>query len=143
MKLSFKYLFLFLIVPGLLLANGDLKNKYTKEKKIKKEFSVTPHALFKADNAYGNLSITTWDKTFIEIEVTIKTSGNDEEKVKQQLDGITVEFTSSATLVTAKTIFEKSKSSWNLWGGKQNDVHNEVNYLVKMLATNNADLKNN
>jgi hypothetical protein len=118
------------------------KEKHTKEKVIKKSFSVSANATLNIDNSYGNLDIVTWNENRIEIVVTITTKGNDEEKVQEKLDGISVEFSGSSNLVSAKTIFSKSKSnSWWNWGGN-NNVNMSINYVVKMPITNAVDLNN-
>nr|WP_321246426.1 hypothetical protein [uncultured Psychroserpens sp.] len=142
--LLYKLLFAFILVPTLVLANthGKSNGKHTKEKTIKKEFNVSPNATLKVNNSYGNINITTYEGSTITFEVRIKTNGNDLEKVTQKLNDIDVEFSGSSTMVSAKTLFSKSKSnSWWNWG-KNNNVNMEINYIIKMPITNNVDLNN-
>ncbi|MGB3773649.1 MAG: hypothetical protein WA951_00175 [Leeuwenhoekiella sp.] len=125
--------------------NKNFNGKYTKEKTIKKEYSVDADALLKVSNSYGNLNITTWNESRIEITVTVKTNGNNEEKVAQKLKEIEVDFSASGQLVTAETIFEReSKSWWSSWtsNGSNNNVNMEINYTIKMPITNKVDLNN-
>jgi len=140
--LLFKYsTILLLVFPVALLANdGKHKGKYTKEKTIKKEFNVNSDALLKVNNSYGNLNITSWNENRIMIEVHIKTNGNNEEKVQKKLDQITVDFENSSSMVTAKTIFNKGKSSWG-WGGN-NNVNMQINYTIKLPIKNSVNLNN-
>lgn len=122
--------------------NGVSKEKYSKEKIIKKSFNVSANATLKIDNSYGNLDIVTWNENRIEIVVTITTKGNDEEKVQRKLDDITVDFNATNSLVSAKTIFNKTKSnSWWNWNSN-NNVNMSINYVVKMPITNAVDLSN-
>ncbi|MCK0158886.1 hypothetical protein MWU65_16990 [Cellulophaga sp. F20128] len=138
--LLFKYITLLaLSIPLATTANND-KGKFTKEKTIKKEFTVSASALLKVDNKYGNLSITSWNQDRIEIVVHIKTSGNDEEKVQQKLNEITVDFAASNTLVSAETIFNKNKIGWG-WGNN-NNVSMQINYTIKLPVKNSIDLTN-
>ncbi|WBU91002.1 DUF4097 family beta strand repeat-containing protein [Cellulophaga omnivescoria] len=129
---------LLLTTPFLSTANND-KGKYTKEKTIIKNFTVNANALLKVNNKYGNLNITSWDENRIEIEVHIKTSGNNEEKVQRKLDNITVNFEGSSSIVSAKTNIAKS-SSWG-WGNS-NNVNMQINYTIKLPVKNNIDLTN-
>ncbi|WP_435313659.1 hypothetical protein [Cellulophaga fucicola] len=129
---------LLLAIPLLSIANNDI-GKYTKEKTIKKDFSVNANALLKVANKYGNLNIISWDKNRVEIIVHIKTSGNNEEKVQRKLDDITINFDGSSSLVSAKTNIGKS-SSWG-WGNN-NNVNMEINYTIKLPIKNNIDLTN-
>jgi len=144
--LLFKYtILIFLLAPILCLGNNKKpKGKYSKEKTIKKEFAVNSDALLKVDNSYGNLNITSWNENRVLIEVHIKTNGNNEEKVQKKLESITVDFNSNSNLVSAKTMFNNSKSSswgWN-WGKNSSNVNMQINYTIKVPIKNNINLKN-
>lgn len=137
------FLFVFLIIPGLLFASDNgYKGKYTKEKSIKKEYSVSPDARLKIDNSYGNVNVVSWDQNTIVIEVTVKTNGNDEEKVQDKLDEINVNFSGNSSFVSAETTFSKNggRSWWNSW--RNNNVNMEINYEIKVPITNDIDLSN-
>lgn len=145
MKQLFNLCLLALLIPTLVFANNNpkFKGKYTKEKTIKKEFNVNAQAGLTVDNSYGNIDVITWTENRIVIEVVIRTNGNDEERVQKKLDDIDVDFSNSATKVTAKTIFkDKKNSSWSWWGNSKKNVHKEINYTIKMPITNSVDLNN-
>lgn len=138
-QLLFKTVYILFLIPAIVLSNNTLKGKYEKEKTIKKEYTVNSNALLKIDNSYGNLDIITYSGNKIVIEVNIKVSGNDEEKVMKKLDGIDVSFNASSSLVDAKTTFNNKKSWWN-WGNSK--VSMEINYTVKLPITNSVNLNN-
>ncbi|GAA4278917.1 DUF4097 family beta strand repeat-containing protein [Aquimarina mytili] len=146
MKTLYYKIFLLLFLPLLGLANnhGDLKGKYTKEKTLKKEFSVNKDALLKISNDYGNLDITSWNENRIVMEISIKVSGNNEEKVIKKLESIDVEFEASSQMVSATTTFSKNNSSWwDKWtSGWSNGLNMKINYTVKVPITNKVDLNN-
>ncbi|MCB0445054.1 MAG: hypothetical protein KDC68_05270, partial [Gelidibacter sp.] len=106
-QLYYKTVFALLLIPPLMLGNNK-NGKYTKEKTIKKEFTVNSNALLKIYNSYGNISIVTYSGNIVTIEVNIQTNGNDTEKVQKKLDDISVDFNASSNEVSAKTIFSKS-----------------------------------
>jgi len=139
----FKYTTLLLLAIPMVLAahEGEPKGKYTKEKTIKKEFSVNSDALLKVKNSYGNLNITSWNENRILIEVHIKTNGNNEDKVQRKLDDINVDFEGSNSVVSARTIFNSNKSSWGINWGK-NNVNMQVNYTIKLPVKNSVHLNN-
>ncbi len=148
MKTSILYktviaLFLF---PSLVFSNTNPTwiDAQTKEKSIKKEFTVNSNATLKVNNSYGNINVITYSGNKTIIEVTIKTNSKDAKKAQEKLDEITVEFSASSDLVSAKTIFNKnnSRSWWNNWFDN-NNVNMEVNYVIKLPITNNVDLNNN
>ncbi|WP_028374835.1 hypothetical protein [Leeuwenhoekiella sp. MAR_2009_132] len=120
-----------------------LGGRYTKEKKISKEYTVNANALLKINNSYGNVDVITWDQNRITIEVTVKTNGNDEDKVIKKLNDIDVKFQGDATMVSAITEISESNSSWwSAFTSGSNNVNMEINYKIKMPVTNNADLSN-
>lgn len=140
--LHYRVLAFLLIAPLLAFANNPIKDKHEKQKTIKKEFNVNSNALIEIDNSYGNLDIVTWNENRVVFEITIKTSGNNEDKVSQKLEEITVEFNASSSHVAAKTIFNKNNSgNWWNWG-KNNNVNMQVNYVVKMPVSNSVNLSN-
>ncbi|MDM9632440.1 hypothetical protein [Robiginitalea aurantiaca] len=118
---------------------NDFKGKHTKEKTIKKEFDVNADALLKINNSYGNLVLNSWNENRVVIEVHITVNGNNESKVNQRLEEIDVDFESSASMVSAKTVFGK-KSGWG-WKGN-NNVNLQVNYTIKMPVKNSVNLSN-
>lgn len=133
-----------LISPAVLTAGGgQLKGQHTKEKTIKKEYDVNSDALLKVKNSYGNITLNSWDQNRIEIEVHIKTNGNNEEKVQKRLDEIDVEFEASSTVVSAKTLFSKDGKSWGWNWGRKNNVNVQVNYTIKLPVKNSVHLNNN
>ncbi|WP_438712180.1 hypothetical protein ACSTS3_07115 [Aquimarina muelleri] len=145
MKTLYYNILFLLLIPTLVLANnGELKGKYTKEKTLKKDFTVNANALLKISNDYGNLDITSWNENRIVMEISIKVNGNDEEKVIKKLQSIDVEFDSSSQMVSAKTTFNKQDNSWwDKWtSGWNNNLNMKINYTIKVPITNSVDLNN-
>ncbi len=144
--LLFKYLSLILVaLPFAAYASidgGGMKGRYTKEKTIKKEFSVNADALLKVKNSYGNLNVTSWDQNTVMIEVKIKANGNNEERVQDRLDEIDVDFDGSPSMVSAITRFGDRGRNWGWKWGKRNNVSVQVNYTIKLPVKNSVNLSN-
>ncbi|KAA1246924.1 DUF4097 family beta strand repeat-containing protein [Aquimarina sp. RZ0] len=143
----FNIICLLFLIPTMVLAGNDgkIKGKYTKEKSLKKEYSVNSNALLKISNDYGNLDITSWNENRVVLEINIKVNGNDEEKVVRKLESIDVLFEASSDMVSARTVFDKDGKSWwgkftDSWGS--NNLKLEINYTVKVPINNNVDLNN-
>ena len=143
MRPLFKLVLIALLLPTIAVANGNpRKGKYTKTKTLNKEYTVNADAGLRVDNSYGNIDVVTWNENRTVIEVVITTNGNNEEKVQDKLNDIDVDFSGSSSMVTAKTIFKGRKNnSWSFWK-KNNNVHMEINYTIKLPISNNADLSN-
>ncbi|MEP0265700.1 hypothetical protein [Dokdonia sp.] len=142
MKTKIKILLFILIsIPTIALAYNGFKGKYTKEKKIKKEYTVNPDARLKIDNSYGNINVVSWNENRILIEVFIKTNGNNEEAVQKKMDEIDVDFEGNASFVSATTKLNKgSRSWWSSW--KDSNVNREIRYEVKVPVTIDVDISN-
>ncbi len=143
MKTKIYTLFFILIaIPTVALAYNGFKGQYTKEKKVKKEFTVNPDARLKIDNSYGNVNIVSWSQNKTVIEVFIKTNGNNEERVQEKLDEIEVDFNGSASFVSATTKFDSGggRSWWKSW--KSSNVNMEIRYEIKVPVTNDIDISN-
>ncbi len=144
--LQFKYIFFVLAFIPLVISahtgNDDPNGRYTKEKTIKKEYNVNSDALFKVNNSYGNLNITSWNEDRIVIEVHIKTNGNDEERVQERLNEIDVDFENSPSMVSARTQFGDRSNSWGWSWGKRKKVSVQVNYTIKLPVKNSVSLNN-
>lgn len=140
----YKLIFILLLAPAVACASDTYNGRYTKQKTLKKEYRVSAQDLVKLDNSYGNIDVVTWDQNRVEIEVTIKTNGNDEEKVIQRLEELDVKFSQSGGEVSARTVFqEDNKSWWNTLFGGSNTVNLEINYRVKAPVTNHMNISNN
>lgn len=147
MKHLFKIGLLLFLLPALLHA-GPEKGAHTKRKKINNTYTVNKDCLVDIKNEFGNVTITTWDAPTVFIEVTVEVSGNDEERVMQQLKEIDVQFKASASLVSAVTVTSKrSNNSSGFWDMLFNRSSNQnsnmkINYLIKMPVTASLDIKN-
>ena len=109
MKIQIQYkIFLYLLlIPQISAGSTSINStKTSKEKNIKKSFNVSSNATLKVDNSFGNVNIITWDENRVEFDITIKVSGNDDDKVEERLEGIDIEFSSSSNLVSAITKIE-------------------------------------
>ncbi|GAB5564023.1 MAG: hypothetical protein Wins2KO_10860 [Winogradskyella sp.] len=140
--IQYKLLFYFLLVPFLAIANSaEVNYKSTKEKTISKSFAVNKNATLEVSNSFGNINVISWNENKIDFEISIKVSGNNDEKIEERLDGIDVEFKSSSDLVSAITNIEKNKSNWWNWGKKMN-LKMEIDYVIKVPMSNNVFLQN-
>jgi hypothetical protein len=132
-----------LLLPALSFCHGDFKGRYTKEKKVSKSYNVSATDLLSIDNSYGNIDISTWNQNKVMIQVTIKTNGDDEEKVQRKLDEINIEFNQHSSGVSAKTHFNKEdKSWWDSLFGSSNNVNMEINYVIKAPEKHSVDIEN-
>ncbi len=144
MKIYYNILVVAFLLPCMAIANNNgPKGKYKAERKIHKEYDVSPSAALEIDNSYGSIDIVTWDQNRTVIDVSIITHATSQEKADQKLKEINVDFTANGSLVKAITRFgNENKSLWNSWFGDDDNASMEINYTVKMPASNSVDLDN-
>jgi len=142
-KLPFKMLSAVMLLSSIAFANSiEEKPKVTLEKTIEKSFEVNSNATLKIHNSYGNVDVITWNENRIEFDITIKVTSSKEDKAQEKLDDIDVKFSASRDWVAAETMFNKgNKKSWWSWGSS-NKVKMEINYTIKIPASNNVNLNN-
>jgi|AntRauTorckE5430_2_1112549.scaffolds.fasta_scaffold01670_2 hypothetical protein len=138
-KNSAKQWLLFLVV---IMSSSTLSAKdYTKE--ILRNFKVNADAKFVVDNNKGNISITTWDKNTIKIEVEIIVKAKDATQAEEFFKQIKIDFEKNSGYVKATTSKEKETQSWRdwIWGSTQNMNWN-VHYKIIMPKTNTLSVSN-
>ncbi len=135
MRKHYKILILFILIPFIGFSNDD--TFISKQKNIKKTYIVNSNAGIDVDNKYGNISISTWDEDKIDIDITIKVNGPNENWVNERLNSIDVDITALKSMVTAITKLGnsslKSKGSNNSF---------EINYVVKIPKNGTVKLMN-
>lgn len=125
-------------IPALAFANPT-EGRYTREKKMSKSYKVDKDATLMIENKYGNVEISPWDRDEIYIEVVIRTTGNNESKVEDKLDDISVEFSGNSHMVSAKTYIE-STNNWFNWFNS--NVNYKINYYIHVPISVELDIKN-
>ncbi|RDI13308.1 DUF4097 family beta strand repeat protein [Flavobacterium sp. AG291] len=130
-----KLTLLLLMLPCLALAGNGVKGgKYTKEKRIAKAYIVNADCGLQVNNQFGNIYVTTWDENKTQIEVVIKVSGNNEERVIRRIESINIDLNATVALVKAST------SIGNMSGG--NNLSMEINYTIKIPKRGGINLSN-
>jgi hypothetical protein len=76
---------------------------------IKKTYYVNIVQRLKIDNSFGSITVSTWDEDKIDIDITIKVSGNNENWVTQRLEDINVDFTALKGSISAKNNYRSNK----------------------------------
>lgn len=135
MKKQYNILILLLLIPFLGFSNDG--TYITKQKNIKKTYIVNLNAGIDIENKYGNISVSTWDEDKIDLDITIKVNGPNENWVNEKLNNIDVNITALKSMVTAVTSIGtssyKSKGSTNSF---------EINYVIKIPKNGSVKLLN-
>ncbi|OFX88761.1 MAG: hypothetical protein A2W99_04650 [Bacteroidetes bacterium GWF2_33_16] len=110
-------------------------------KNLHKEYPADQNTLLVIQNKFGNVNINNWDKNEVSIDVTIKVDHKNEEKAKELLNYLNVEFSQEGNTIKAITTiddkFSRTSISWS-----DNDKEFSINYEVKMPKNLQLELEN-
>jgi len=135
MKKHYNLLILLLLIPFLGFSNDD--SFITKQKTIKKTYIVNSNAGIDIENKYGNITVTTWDEDKIDLDITIKVNGANENWVNERLSTIDVDITALKGMVSAVTTLGNSSLKSR---GSNNSF--EINYVIKIPKNGSIKLIN-
>lgn len=127
------YSLFWIILFGFQIALAE-KPEIVETKVIKRSFDVTSNADLKISNRYGNVNLTTWDQNKVDFHIEIQVDGKDAQRVKERLNSISINFSSSKSMVAAETIIENIRNS--------NNINIAIHYFVKLPKNNNIHIKN-
>lgn len=106
-----------------------------KKKIINKNYKVNSNEKLNVENQFGKVSVETWDKNEIDVEITIKVNSKSESKSLELLDDIKINENTAGASVYLKTVFPTNMYNT----GKQSMT---VDYLIKMPANAPLNLQN-
>ena len=111
-KLTYK-LILLLIAGSFVSLHATepvFKNEFTRE--VHETFDVSSGVNLEVQNKHGDIVIDTWNKNQIQIDVLIKVKSSNAENAQKFLDAIDIDFSSSASRVSAVTVYPDNNKSW-------------------------------
>jgi hypothetical protein len=135
MKKHYNILILFILIPFLGFSNDD--TFISKQKNIKKTYIVNSNAGIDIQNKYGSITVSTWDEDKIDLDITIKVTGGNENWVNEKLNSIDVDITALKSMVTAITNMGNSSLKSQ---GSSNSF--EINYVIKIPKNGTVKLDN-
>lgn len=135
MKKHYNILILFILIPFLGFSNDD--TFISKEKNIKKTYIVNSNAGIDIENKYGNITVSTWDENKIDLDITIKVSGGNENWVNERLNSIDVDINALKSMVSAITNIGNSSLKSR---GSSNSF--EIDYVIKIPKNGTVKLNN-
>jgi hypothetical protein len=89
-------------------------------------------------NRYGDVSIESWDKDQIKIDVKVTVDMSNKERAKKYLDQIDVQFSETASTIYAKTVIDDN-FSFTGWGDSKKF---SIDYTIKMPVGTDLNLAN-
>lgn len=141
MKKSFSLIlsFILLLVSFQLSAQKEKKRyEHFKERNISKTYAASGNTL-NIENSFGNVTVTTWDRNEIKVDIHIEASSNDKDNAERIFNKINVEDSKDGSQVTFKTTFGKDNGNNNC---KNCNSSMQINYTIQIPAGNTLKIEN-
>ena len=126
---------------------GAPEGAVEKIKKLTKSYTADANDQLAINTSYGKITVNTWDKNEIKVDVEVKAYAKDDKSAQDLLNNVTISNSKSDNLISFKTnINNNEKKGWffmNFWGGNDDKEKVEVYYTVYMPAKNALNLKTN
>jgi hypothetical protein len=129
-------LLLLTALPAVAQKETKKKYDYTKDRSISKTYAAAGNSL-KIDNSFGDVTVTTWDKNEIKVDIHITVSATDEGYANDLFEVIQVKDKQEGKTISFKTSVNNNKK-----GCKNCSSNMEINYTVQMPATNTLSIEN-
>jgi len=107
--------------------------KSVKYKTYSKSYPLDGNDRIKLSNQYGRITVNTWDRHEIKVDVQIKAEASDDSQAQKLLDNVQIRDSKEGDLVSFHTSIEPGSNSfklWNLLGSNKRKI--EINYTVYM-----------
>jgi hypothetical protein len=122
------------------VASGDIQERV---KNYSKSYPVDANDKLVIDNKYGRVTINTWSKNEIKVDVQVKGDASDDDTAQKMIDAISISDSKDGDVVAFRTNFNNTSGSiWNLFNNMNNHHKVEINYNVYMPSTIALEMRN-
>jgi hypothetical protein len=118
---------------GILLLCGTAYGQVTESRQLSKVFKINKSTIVDIGNKYGDISIETWNKDSVSVEIFVQVSEKSRDKLRKKMDGISFELTQSGHYVVINTLIGDSK----------NIIFNEFNKLKENVGMGESQVEIN
>jgi hypothetical protein len=138
----FKGLVMIAIALAPFLSMAYTGDNIEKKRTISRSYAVGPDDRLSIENSFGNITITTWDKNEIQVDIEIGVRANTDERAQKMMDQISVSDHQGGRDIEFKT------EIGNMGKGKDKDNNGGdgrkfyVDYKVTMPAKNSLRIEN-
>ncbi|MDP9047368.1 MAG: hypothetical protein M3N14_04475 [Bacteroidota bacterium] len=117
--------------------------KAIKYKSYSKNYPIDGNDRIKLSNQYGRITVNTWDRHEMKVDVQIKAEANDDSEAEKLLNGVQIRDGKEGGLVSFRTSIEpNSNGSWKMWNWGNNKKRKlEINYTVYMPARTDLNVE--
>jgi hypothetical protein len=113
--------------------------EHYKERNISRTFPAAGNAL-SIDNSFGDVTVTTWDRNEIKVDIHIEASSNQKDIAEKAFDNLDIIESKDGNTIKFKTTTEKNKGA--NWSCKICRITMDVSYTIQIPAGNSLKIDN-
>lgn len=119
-------------------SSPDDAGRYSNEKykSYSKSYPLDANDKIRLSNQFGRISVNTWNKPVVKVDVAIKVQAENDNEAQKLLDGVQIHDSKDGNLVSFRTDIERSGIRW---GRKMRKA--EIDYTVYMPASTDLDVE--
>jgi hypothetical protein len=119
--------------------NRPIKEKF---KSYSKSYPIDGNDRIKLSNQYGKISVNTWDRHEVKVDVQIKAQAENDDEAQKLLNGVQINDSKSGDQVTFRTEIDRGSGGFKLWNFGNSKKHKvEINYTVYMPAKTDLNVE--
>lgn len=128
-------------------SDDEIENNNTgsvREKSYSKSYSLDANDKVRLSNQFGKISVNTWNKNEIKVDISIKAEAGSDADAQRLIDGVSIADGKNGDQVSFKTNIrseDEDNGFWALFRSKGNKKHKlSINYSVYMPARTDLDV---
>ena len=131
-----------LALSAILLPPQAHAQQVRKQRLINKSYPVTADDKLQIYNQFGNVSVSTWDKEEITVDIEIGARASNEDKAKEIMEKLDVKESKEAHTITFKTTVDEIQNGNNAKKNGEGDRSFYIDYVVHMPTGNRLEIEN-
>jgi hypothetical protein len=133
-----------LLLSSVAFAQDNKKYEFAKDRSISQTYSASGSDKLSINNQFGNVTIRTWSRNEVKVDIKIEVSSTNKEDAEEMFDRIDVTHSKNGGNISFKTTMENSREKQrnkdNDGKSRSNSIH--IDYEVSMPAGLDLDLEN-
>jgi len=134
-----------LIGLAIFLTTTSVSGQVTESRQLAKGFKINKNTIVDIGNKYGDISIETWQKDSVRVEIFVQVSEKSRDKLRKKMDEISFELTQSGHYIVINTLLGDSKnvlfSELNKFKENIGISESQVEINMKLMVPDNLELR--
>ncbi len=123
-------------------SNNESFSKSDRSKAYSKTYPIDGNDRIKLSNQYGKITVNTWDRHEVKVDVEIKAEASSDDDAQKLLDGVQIIDSKNGDVVSFRTEIGHNGNSWSFFNMGRSKVRKlTINYNVFMPAKTDLDVE--